>query len=31
LLERAPLKVWRPLALGSLLVNGLLLIWLLHA
>jgi len=31
LLERAPLKVWRTLALGSLLANGLLLIWLLHA
>lgn len=31
LLEREPLKVWRGLALGSLLVNGLLLIWMLHA
>lgn len=31
LLERDPLKVWRSLALGSLLLNGLLLIWLLHA
>ncbi|MBU0808351.1 MULTISPECIES: bifunctional protein-serine/threonine kinase/phosphatase [Pseudomonas] len=31
LLEREPLKVWRALALASLLVNGLLLIWLLHA
>jgi serine/threonine protein phosphatase PrpC len=30
LLEREPLKVWRALALGSLLVNGLLLIWMLH-
>lgn len=30
LLEREPLKVWRTLALGSLLLNGLLLIWLLH-
>ncbi|WP_438284181.1 protein kinase domain-containing protein [Pseudomonas alabamensis] len=31
LLERAPLKVWRTLALVSLLANGLLLIWLMHA
>lgn len=31
LLEREPLKVWRGLALGSLLVNMLMLIWLLHA
>ena len=31
LLEREPLKVWRGLALGSLLLNGLLLIWMLHA
>lgn len=30
LLEREPLKVWRGLALGSLLLNGLLLIWILH-
>ena len=30
LLEREPLKVWRTLALGSLLLNGLLLIWMLH-
>lgn len=30
LLEREPLKVWRTLALGSLLANGLLLIWMLH-
>jgi len=30
LLEREPLKVWRTLALGSLLLNGLLLIWILH-
>ena len=31
LLEREPLKVWRVVAMNSLLVNGLLLIWLLHA
>ncbi|GMQ53676.1 bifunctional protein-serine/threonine kinase/phosphatase [Halopseudomonas aestusnigri] len=31
LLEREPLKVWRVVAMTSLLVNGLLLIWLLHA
>ncbi|MBF8757786.1 MULTISPECIES: bifunctional protein-serine/threonine kinase/phosphatase [Pseudomonas] len=31
LLEREPLKVWRALALGSLLANGLLLVWMLHA
>lgn len=30
LLEREPLKVWRAMALGSLLLNGLLLIWMLH-
>jgi len=30
LLEREPLKVWRTLALVSLLVNLLLMIWLLH-
>ena len=30
LLEREPLKVWRTLALSSLLLNGLLLIWMLH-
>ncbi|KFE57638.1 bifunctional protein-serine/threonine kinase/phosphatase [Pseudomonas syringae] len=30
LLEREPLKVWRALALGSMLLNGLLLIWMLH-
>ena len=30
LLEREPLKVWRTLALGSLLLNGLLLIWMVH-
>lgn len=30
LLEREPLKVWRALALGSLLLNGLLVIWMLH-
>lgn len=30
LLEREPLKVWRAMAMGSLLVNGLLLIWMLH-
>lgn len=30
LLERESLKVWRTLALGSLLVNGLLVIWILH-
>lgn len=30
LLEREPLKVWRAMAMGSLLVNGLLVIWMLH-
>jgi hypothetical protein len=30
LLEREPLKVWRGLALASLLGNLLLLAWLLH-
>jgi serine/threonine protein phosphatase PrpC len=30
LLEREPLKVWQALALGSMLLNGLLLIWILH-
>jgi serine/threonine protein phosphatase PrpC len=30
LLQREPLKVWRAMALGSLLLNGLLLIWMLH-
>jgi serine/threonine protein kinase len=30
LLEREPLKVWRALALSSMLLNGLLLIWMLH-
>ncbi len=30
LLEREPVKVWRTVALLSLLMNGLLLIWLLH-
>jgi serine/threonine protein phosphatase PrpC len=30
LLEREPLKVWRGLALGSILVNLMLLIWMLH-
>jgi serine/threonine protein phosphatase PrpC len=30
LLEREPLKVWRGLALASLLINLLLLAWLLH-
>lgn len=31
LLEREPLKVWRGLALASLLVNMFLLVWILHA